>query len=185
MFSTLDVPEETQGLSRLRQHSQQLYPIFFGKPGRKPEILVPFAQLPWFSGFLLVRSAHPDPLTVKNAVQEAIWSVSPDIAESRAEPMTAMIEGQISEPRLYALLLGCLCLHRAGAGGGRDLQRHRIFGRAAHSGNWRPASVRCANRRDPEDGYWSGYEVGGRWRCIRPGRFVLADTTHVEHAIRS
>src|SRR5262245_62022133 len=39
----------------------------------KPEILVPFTQLPWLSGSLLVRSAHPDPLTVKNAVQQAIW----------------------------------------------------------------------------------------------------------------
>ena len=45
------------------------------KPTR-PEILVPFAQLPWFSGTLLVRSSNPDPLTVKNAVQQAIWSVT-------------------------------------------------------------------------------------------------------------
>ena len=72
----------------------------------KPEILVPFAQLPWFSGSLLVRSAHPDPLTVKNAVQQAIWSVNPEVAESKAEPLTTTLEGQVAEPRLYALLLG-------------------------------------------------------------------------------
>src|SRR4029434_2038751 len=72
----------------------------------KPEILVPFAQLPWFGGPLLVRSAHPDPLTVKNAVQQAIWSVKPEVAESRAEQVTKTLEGHVAEPRLYALLLG-------------------------------------------------------------------------------
>jgi putative ABC transport system permease protein len=76
-----------------------------GKP-TKPEILVPFAQIPWFSGALLVRSAHPDPLTVKNAVQQAIWSVTPEAAESKAEPLTTALAGQVAEPRLYALLLG-------------------------------------------------------------------------------
>jgi putative ABC transport system permease protein len=75
------------------------------KPTR-PEILVPFAQLPWFSGSLLVRSAHPDPLTVKNAAQQAIWSVSPETAESKVEPLTTTLAGHVAEPRLYALLLG-------------------------------------------------------------------------------
>ena len=72
----------------------------------KPEILVPFAQLPWFSGTLLVRSADPDPLTVKNAVQQAIWSVNPEVAESKGEPLTTTLGGQVAEPRLYAVLLG-------------------------------------------------------------------------------
>jgi putative ABC transport system permease protein len=72
----------------------------------KPEILVPFAQQPWFSGSLLVRSTHPDPLTVKNAAQQAIWSVSPETAESKVEPLTTTLAGHVSEPRLYALLLG-------------------------------------------------------------------------------
>jgi len=72
----------------------------------RPEILVPFAQLPWFSGSLLVRSLNPDPLTVKNAVQQAIWSVNPALPESKAETLTQRLAGQIAEPRLYALLLG-------------------------------------------------------------------------------
>jgi predicted permease len=71
-----------------------------------PEILVPFAQQPWFSGSLLVRSAHPDPLTVKNAAQQAIWSVRPETPESKAEPLTTTLAGHVAEPRLYALLLG-------------------------------------------------------------------------------
>jgi putative ABC transport system permease protein len=71
-----------------------------------PEILVPFAQQPWFSGSLLVRTAHPDPLTVKNAAQQAIWSVRPETPESKAEPLTTTLAGHVAEPRLYALLLG-------------------------------------------------------------------------------
>ncbi|HEV2665724.1 MAG TPA: ABC transporter permease [Blastocatellia bacterium] len=72
----------------------------------KPEILVPFAQQPWFSGSLLVRTVHPDPLTVKNAAQQAIWSVRPETPESKAEPLTTTLAGHVAEPRLYALLLG-------------------------------------------------------------------------------
>jgi predicted permease len=75
-----------------------------GKPAR-PEILVPFAQLPWFSATLLVRSTNEDPLTVKNAVQQAIWSINPSLPESKAEPLTKTLAGQVAEPRLYALLL--------------------------------------------------------------------------------
>jgi putative ABC transport system permease protein len=75
-----------------------------------PEILVPFAQQPWFSGSLLVRSVHPDPLTVKNAAQQAIWSVRPETPESNAEPLTTRLAGHVAEPRLYALLLGVFAL---------------------------------------------------------------------------
>jgi predicted permease len=75
------------------------------KPTR-PEILVPFAQLPWFSGSLLVRTLHTDPLTAKNAVQQAIWSVNPALPESKAEAMSKTLAQQVAEPRLYALLLG-------------------------------------------------------------------------------
>jgi predicted permease len=71
----------------------------------RPEILVPFAQLPWFSGTLLVRSVNPDPLTVKNAVQEAIWSIDPALPESKAEPLAQTLAGQVAEPRLFASLL--------------------------------------------------------------------------------
>jgi putative ABC transport system permease protein len=71
----------------------------------KPEILVPFAQLPWHGGSLLVRSIHPDPLTVMSAVQQAIWSVNPALPESRAKAMSKALAEQVAEPRLYVLLL--------------------------------------------------------------------------------
>jgi putative ABC transport system permease protein len=71
----------------------------------KPEILVPYAQLPWQGSSLLVRSIHPDPLTVKSAVQQAIWSVNPALPESRAKALSETLAEQVAEPRLYALLL--------------------------------------------------------------------------------
>ncbi len=80
-----------------------------GKPV-KPEILVPFAQIPWFGGSLLVRSAHSDPLTVKNAAQHAIWSVNPELPESNAASMTKTLAAQVAEPRLYALLLSVFAI---------------------------------------------------------------------------
>ncbi len=71
-----------------------------------PEIIVPFAQLPWFGGTLLVRSATEDPLAIKTAVQQAIWSVSKELPESKAETLEQMLSGQVAEPRLYTFLLG-------------------------------------------------------------------------------
>ena len=75
------------------------------KPTR-PEIFVPFAQLPWFSGTLLVRSAGPNSLGTRNAAQQAIWSLYPELPESKAEEMEMTLAGRVAEPRLYALLLG-------------------------------------------------------------------------------
>jgi putative ABC transport system permease protein len=72
----------------------------------KPEIFVPFAQLPWFGGTLLVRTANRNPLATRNAVQQAIWSVNPELPESKAEALETTLAGQVAEPRLYALLLG-------------------------------------------------------------------------------
>src|SRR5262249_26882073 len=72
----------------------------------KPEIFVPFAQLPWFSGTLLVRTRNPEPLTVKTAVQQAIWSVNKELPESKAETLEQTLSTQVAEPRLYTLLLG-------------------------------------------------------------------------------
>jgi len=71
----------------------------------KPEILVPFAQLPWPGGSLLVRSIHTDPLPLMSAVQQAIWSVNPSLPESKAKAMSKTLAEQVAEPRLYALLL--------------------------------------------------------------------------------
>jgi putative ABC transport system permease protein len=68
--------------------------------------LSPFAQLPWFGGTLLIRSATDDPLAIKTAVQQAIWSVNKALPESKAETLEQMLSGQVAEPRLYTFLLG-------------------------------------------------------------------------------
>src|SRR6185436_19367235 len=71
-----------------------------------PEIIVPFAQLPWFGGTLLIRSTTDDPLAIKTAVQQALWSVNKGLPESKAETLEQMLSGQVAEPRLYTFLLG-------------------------------------------------------------------------------
>ena len=72
----------------------------------KAEILVPYAQLQWFSASLLVRTANADPMTMKNDVQQAIWTIDRGRPEARAEALTKTLAGQVAEPRLYAMLLG-------------------------------------------------------------------------------
>jgi putative ABC transport system permease protein len=72
----------------------------------KPEIFVPFEQQPWFFSSLVVRSINRDPLTVRSAVQRAIWSVSKDLPAAKAETLEQTFSNQIAAPRLYAVLLG-------------------------------------------------------------------------------
>ena len=110
----------------------------------KPEILVPFAQLPWFSGTLLVRSVNPDPLTVKNAVQEAIWSIDPRIAriESRVLSTDSCWPG--GGAAFIRFTSDHLCGHCSDVISGRDLQRNRLFRDTAHAGDRHPAGTGCS-----------------------------------------
>ncbi|HWP43421.1 MAG TPA: ABC transporter permease [Blastocatellia bacterium] len=71
-----------------------------------PEIFVPFEQQPWGAAWLLIRTASPDPLSMRNAVQRAIWSVSGALPVSKAETLEQLLNEQIAEPRLYTALLG-------------------------------------------------------------------------------
>jgi putative ABC transport system permease protein len=76
-----------------------------GDPTR-PEIFVPFEQQPWFSGTFVIRSQGPDPLSLKNAIQRAIWSLNKDLPASRAETIDGLLAEHIAAPRLYTYLLG-------------------------------------------------------------------------------
>jgi predicted permease len=78
------------------------------EPNQKtnPEIFVPFEQQPWFFSSLVIRSVNRDPLTVRNAVQRAIWSVSKDLPAAKAETLEQTLSDQIAAPRLYTVLLG-------------------------------------------------------------------------------
>src|SRR5262249_21332593 len=53
-----------------------------------------------------IRSAGPNPLTVRSDVQQAIWSVNRELPESNTETLEQMLSGQVAEPRLYTYLLG-------------------------------------------------------------------------------
>ncbi|MCI0490673.1 MAG: ABC transporter permease [Blastocatellia bacterium] len=72
----------------------------------KPEIFVPFDQQPWFAAWLLIRTSAPNPLSLRNSLQQAIWSVNKNLPVSRVETIEQILNQQIAEPRLYTLLLG-------------------------------------------------------------------------------
>jgi len=76
-------------------------------PGQpiKPEILVPWAQLPWMAATLVIRSGGAQPFTPK-LVQDAIWSVDKTLPPGRARTVEEMLSSQVATPRLYMILVG-------------------------------------------------------------------------------
>jgi putative ABC transport system permease protein len=76
-------------------------------PGQpiKPEILVPWAQLPWMGATLVIRAGGAQPFTRK-LVQEAIWSVDKTLPPGRARTVEEMLSSQVATPRLYMILVG-------------------------------------------------------------------------------
>ena len=83
-----------------------------GGPGdpTQPEIFVPFEQQPWFSGTFVIRSEGPDPLVLKNSVQQAIWSLNKNLPASRAETVEQTLSDHMAAPRLYTYLLGIFAI---------------------------------------------------------------------------
>lgn len=76
-----------------------------GSPA-KPEIYVPYQQMPWFGMALVVRAASGDPMSLKKDLQQAIWEVDKDLPVSGAETVEHHLSYLMAEPRLYTLLLG-------------------------------------------------------------------------------
>ena len=76
-------------------------------PGQpiKPEILVPWAQLPWLGATLVIRAGGERPFTQK-LVREAIWSVDKSLPPGRARTVEEMLSSQVATPRLYMILVG-------------------------------------------------------------------------------
>lgn len=97
-YNNQRIPREVIGVvSDIRQDAP-------GQPVR-PEILVHWPQLPWLSGFLVIRAAG-DPAKVQKLVQEAIWSVDKNLPASRAETLDEILSSQVATPRLYMILFG-------------------------------------------------------------------------------
>jgi len=72
----------------------------------KPEMYVPYQQVPWFGVALVIRSSSVDPTSLKRDLQQAIWEVDKDLPVSVPETLEHHLANLVAEPRLYALLLG-------------------------------------------------------------------------------
>jgi predicted permease len=70
----------------------------------KPEILVPWPQLPWLGGTLVLRT-NGDAGTPKR-VQEIMWSADRNLPASRVQTVEEILSVQVATPRLYTILLG-------------------------------------------------------------------------------
>jgi putative ABC transport system permease protein len=76
-----------------------------GSPTR-PEIYVPYQQVPWLGAALVIRTAAVDPMSLKKGLQQAIWEVDKDLPVSIPETVEHHLSDLVAEPRLYTLLLG-------------------------------------------------------------------------------
>jgi predicted permease len=73
----------------------------------QPEILVPWAQLPWANIHLILRTAA-DPLAASNAVRAAVLAVDKDQPVTKVRVMEELFEQSAAQPRFTAYLLGAL-----------------------------------------------------------------------------
>ena len=72
----------------------------------KPEVYVPYQQTPWFGVALVIRASSENPMSLKTAIQQAIWEVDKALPVSSAETVEDHLSNLVSEPRLYTVLLG-------------------------------------------------------------------------------
>jgi putative ABC transport system permease protein len=75
----------------------------------KEEIYQPLAQLPTFSGSLLVRTAG-DPVALARDVAAAVHAIDPDQPVSDVRTLDEVRAASLASPRLTAMLLGLLAL---------------------------------------------------------------------------
>ncbi|SPF52469.1 conserved membrane hypothetical protein [Candidatus Sulfopaludibacter sp. SbA4] len=73
----------------------------------QPEIYVPFAQLPWPTMHLVVRTAS-DPHALAGAVRTRILSLDRDLPVTNVETLGEVLETAAEEPRFTTFLLGAL-----------------------------------------------------------------------------
>ena len=71
-----------------------------------PEVYASFAQMPWFSHFLVVRSRTPDPRALVNEVTQAVRTVDPQYETPKPILISEQLAANVAEPRLYSVLLG-------------------------------------------------------------------------------
>ncbi|HSE37167.1 MAG TPA: FtsX-like permease family protein [Blastocatellia bacterium] len=72
----------------------------------KPEMYVPYQQMPWFGIALVIRASTGDPMSLKGDIQQAIWEVDNNLPVSGGETVEHHLANLVDEPRLYTMLLG-------------------------------------------------------------------------------
>jgi len=72
----------------------------------KPEMYVPYQQVPWLGAALIVRTSSANPMSLQKDLQQAIWQVDRELPVTRAETVGHHLADLVAEPRLYTLLLG-------------------------------------------------------------------------------
>ncbi len=73
----------------------------------QPEIYLPFAQLPWPTMNLVVRTAG-DPRSVAGAVRSRVSALDPDLPVTSIQTMDEVLETAAAQPRFTTALLGAL-----------------------------------------------------------------------------
>ncbi|HXW99947.1 MAG TPA: ABC transporter permease [Candidatus Acidoferrales bacterium] len=74
------------------------------EPDTKPQIYLPFPQLPWGNMNLLIRTALP-PRSITSAVRAQIAAVDPDQPVMKIQTVDDLMDASRSEPRFTMLLL--------------------------------------------------------------------------------
>ena len=82
------------------------------EPGKPvlPEIYTSYAQLPWFSHFLVVRTRAADPRGALKEIEQALRAVNPQGTSQLPEVLVEQLARAVAEPRLYSVLLGLFAL---------------------------------------------------------------------------
>jgi putative ABC transport system permease protein len=72
----------------------------------KPQIYVPYEQVPWLSASLVIRAKGLSAASLRTETQNAIWAVDKDQPAAKGETVEESLGKLIAEPRLYTILLG-------------------------------------------------------------------------------
>jgi len=70
----------------------------------RAEIYIPYVQVPWFYGMLIVKTVG-EPATMTKQIREAIWSVDKDQSTGYLKTTDELAAQSVAQPRFYALLL--------------------------------------------------------------------------------
>jgi predicted permease len=76
----------------------------------QPQAYTPYAQRPWPTMRLVVRSAAGNPLAVVNSVRAAVWSVDRDLPVTQVETLAEALSGSVATPRFTATLLALFAI---------------------------------------------------------------------------